>query len=320
MFIIMIAFATCPAWAQELTVLGGSMQDVKTHDHSYSWQLEFLEGLADHFAFSISYLNEGHVTDHHRDGFTVQAWTRTNVLDRRLSLSAGLGPYYYLDTKAATAGADYTNDHSWGGILSLAATWYHGDRWLFQLRANWVETGRNIDTLSTLLGIGYRLDSPPSPGQHQNTPHHEETARRNEITVFLGRTIVNSFGSEPSVAASIEYRRGLLPYMDWTVSWLHEGENSLIRREGLITQLWAVNEFFDGRLNLGLGGGAYLAVDRYRDPEKYGASDDLVAGIVTLTAGYRFVPQWGIRVSWQRIVTDYNRDTDVILAGIGYMF
>jgi len=108
--------------------------------------------------------------------------------------------------------------------------------------------------------------------------------------------------------------------MDWTVSWLHEGENSMIRRDGLITQLWAVKEFFLGRLNLGIGGGAYLALDRYRDPEKNGASDEFVAGIVTLTAGYRFDPQWGIRVSWQRIVTDYSRDTDVILAGIGYMF
>jgi len=127
-FLVIIAFAICPAWSQELTVLGGAMQDTETHDHSYSWQLEYREGLVDPFAFSISYLNEGHVTDHHRDGYAVQAWTRTSMLDRRLSLSAGLGPFFYFDTKAAAAGASYTNDHGWGGVLSLAATWYRRDR------------------------------------------------------------------------------------------------------------------------------------------------------------------------------------------------
>ena len=43
-------------------------------------------------------------------------------------------------------------------------------------------------------------------------------------------------------------------------------------------------------------------------------------GIVTLTTSYRFHPHWGVRASWNRIVTNYNRDTDVILGGIGYRF
>ena len=64
-------------------------------------------------------------------------------------------------------------------------------------------------------------------------------------------------------------------HLDWTVSWLEEGDNSMILRNGLTTQLWLM--------------GAFLAY-------------------------------WSFRAAWSRIITDYSRDTDVILGGIGYRF
>jgi hypothetical protein len=48
--------------------------------------------------------------------------------------------------------------------------------------------------------------------------------------------------------------------------------------------------------------------------------DERLSGIVTLTASYRFDPHWFARLSWNRIVTGYDRDTDVILLGGGYRF
>jgi len=47
---------------------------------------------------------------------------------------------------------------------------------------------------------------------------------------------------------------------------------------------------------------------------------DNLAGIVTLTGSYRIHRHWDVRTSWNRIVTDYNRDTDIILGGVGYRF
>jgi len=38
---------------------------------------------------------------------------------------------------------------------------------------------------------------------------------------------------------------------------------------------------------------------------------DFVSGIVAMTTGYRFLPHWGVRISWNRIVTSYSADTDV---------
>jgi len=39
-----------------------------------------------------------------------------------------------------------------------------------------------------------------------------------------------------------------------------------------------------------------------------------------MSVAYRFHPRWGTRASWNRIITDYNRDADVWLAGISYRF
>lgn len=319
--IIVLAVAPCPAWGQEFYVLGGVMHDTDTHDHSYSWQLEYMEGLSEHFAFSFLYMNEGHVPSHHRDGNAIQLWARTNVFDPRFSLAAGAGPYYYFDTTNASTGDSYSNNHGWGTIASLAATWYTPSGWLFRLRTNWVWTDRSIDSLSAVIGIGYQLDAPTLPGPRpEAVPQREKTAQ-NELTMFAGRTIVNSFDSEASIATSIEYRRGLWRYMDWTVSWLYEGDNGTIRRNGLITQLWVVRPFFEDRLVLGLGGGAYFAVDERRNaPQNNSGGDDFASGIVTMTGSYRFHPHWDIRAVWHRIITNSNRDSDVILGGIGYRF
>lgn len=316
--IAVLAASVFPAGAQEFYVLGGGLAHTETHDHSYSWQLEYLEGLGEHFAASISYLNEGHLPQHHRDGDSLQIWGRSNLFDRRLSLAVGAGPYYYFDTAKALGGS-FTNDHGLGGVFSLAATWYADSRWLFQLRTNWVNVGGHFDTLSAVAGIGYQLESPPLPGPLPTTPPQQENTTNNEITLLLGRTIANSFDSEHATAMSIEYRRGIRRYLDWTAAYLFEGDNRLSRRHGLTTQLWAVREFLDDRLALGVGGGAYLAVNHYTESQNIG-SDEFLSAILTLTASYRFHPRWHMRTSWNRVITNYDRDTDVILAGIGYRF
>lgn len=308
------------AEAQEFHGFGGMMQHADDGERSYSWQLEYQEGLGEHFAYSISYLNEGHVPEHHRDGQMAQLWTRTNLLGRQLSLAAGIGPFRYFDTKAAKAGASYRNDHGWGVTTSLAATWYTESRWLFQLRSNLVQTTSSIDTVSALIGIGYQLEAPPSPGPLRTVTPQRGKTTENELTLFLGRTIVNSFSSEHSVAAAVEYRRGLWRYVDWTVGWLYEGDNRLTRRNGITTQLWATRAMLDDRVSLAIGAGPYINIDHYRYQPPAGERNRAVSGIVTLTASYRLSPDWAVRTSWNRIVTSYNRDTDVILGGVGYRF
>jgi hypothetical protein len=59
-----------------------------------------------------------------------------------------------------------------------------------------------------MIGLGYQLDySSEQRPSGEAAPHGEKTTN-NEITAFVGQTIVNSFNSRSSTAESIEYRRG----------------------------------------------------------------------------------------------------------------
>jgi len=306
--------------AQEIHLLGGVVQERDSGDHSYAWAVQYLHGLNEHWAVSFSWLNEGHFEHHHRDGHTLRLWARTKPLAGKIVLAAGIGPYRYYDTQLAREGASYEDSHGWGGIGSLSATWQMDDRWLFSVQSNFIETSRSIDTFSVLAGIGYQLEASRSPDQPPPSTSKIEDTTPNEITLFGGQTIVNSPDSENATAWMVEYRRNLGRHFDWTIGWLYEGDPGPVKRQGLLTQFWLVHPFFADRLTLGVGAGPYLSVDKRRKPEAPEYKDRTVAGMITMSAAYEFRPPWSIRVSWSRIVTDYDRDTDVLLAGIGFCF
>jgi len=290
------AFVTS-APAQELSLLAGTTAALGSDDESYSWTLEYLQGLREHAAVSLSWLNEGHLPGHHRDGHSVQVWARTAALDPRLWFSAGIGPYRYFDTVLAEHGAGYDDAHGWGTVISVGTSWYSDNRWLFHLRGNRILTQSALDTSTIQVGIGYKLED-----QTEFQPAGE--ARRGainpstrEITVFLGTTIVNSFESEQDQARSIEYRSGLGRHVDWTIAWLDEGDSRLVRRNGVTTQLWLMRSFFLDSFLIGAGAGIYYGVDKYRENQPNEEGDEAVSLIVTATASYRVSKQWLTRVS-----------------------
>ena len=307
-------------FAQELHLLGGVVQERDSRDRSYSWAVRYLHGLNEHWAVSFSWLNEGHFEHHHRDGHTLQLWARTKPLGERIVLAAGIGPYRYYDTQLAREGASYVDSHGWGAVASLSATWQMDNRWLFSIQSNLIETSRSLDTFSVLAGIGYQLEPPHSAGQPTPAPSKSEETALNEITLFAGQTIVNSRDSENSTALMVEYRRSLGRHFDWTVGYLNEGNPGPLKRKGMLTQLWLVRPFFDDRLTLGVGAGPYIPIDKRRKPESGKDDDPTVAGMITMSAAYQIRPPWLIRISWNRIVTNYDRDTDVLLGGIGFHF
>ena len=68
------------------------------------------------------------------------------------------------------------------------------------------------------------------------------------------------------------------------------------------------------------GAGACFAVNERNREGQPGPGDGRVSGIVSISAGYRRSDCWLTRITWNRVVTRYNRDTDVIQAGLGYRF
>src|ERR1700682_3243697 len=202
-----LSISATQSTAQELSLFGGAMEAGGLGDHSYAWALDYRHGLGEHAAVTFSWLNEGHVTNHHRDGQTVQLWARTSVLGRRLTLAAGVGAYLYYDT-TPPVGTQFADDHGWGGVFSLSATYYTNSRVFYELRVNRVVAKDSIDTTSALFGVGYQLDPPRSPGPLTEAAPQANKTTENELAIFVGQTIVNSFNSERSLATDIEYRHG----------------------------------------------------------------------------------------------------------------
>ncbi|MDD5286550.1 MAG: hypothetical protein PHD54_11890 [Desulfuromonadaceae bacterium] len=315
LFAVLFSLLASPAFAGEISLLGGYGVTDKPLERTFAWQVQYMEGLGDHFAYSLSYINQGHFIAHHRDGNAANLWVRTNLLDRQLSLGAGIGTLFYYDTKQPVAGGPARDLHGWGTMANVAATWYTKSRWFYQMQGYWVRGGNSFDSLSALAGIGYQLDAPPSKGPDVKGTRLSERATENELTLFGGETVVNIPGDGHSRAAALEYRRGIWRYLEWTLGALYEGRSALIDRYGLTTQLWLAKPFLDDRIALGIGAGPYFAQDKRLDTKQ-----DRTHVIFSTTGSYRISKDWLMRVTWDRIITRYDRDTDIFLGGIGYRF
>ena len=302
----------CPAAAQELSLLAGRMHAEEAGTGSFAWLLAYSHDLGEHWAASFAWQNEGHVPDHHRDGASAQLWAKASPFDPRLVFAAGAGPYHYFDTTGGTDTGGYRNDHGWGVLYSASVTWRASGRLFYEARLGHVETRHSIDTTDVLLGVGWKLTEDASP----EAPARDPAPARDEVTVFAGRTIVNSLESEGALAKALEYRHAFGPWLRGTLAWMDEGDARLVRRDGAVAQAWLEPGFSGDRFTLGVGFGAYFAEDRRAD----GDDRTAVSPIVTLTASARLGGRWTGRVSWNRVVSDDDRDSDVIVLGLGYRF
>lgn len=153
-FIACAAFSTASqhAQAQEFSFLAEPLKSAS--QNTYSWEANYREGIGRYAAWSFSWLNEGHIPDHHRDDQSVQLWARWPLMNDRLELSAGAGPYRYFDTSQAESGGDYSNTHGWGGMFTLRAAYYFDNRWIAEMKLNRVQAFGGPDTTALLFGIG----------------------------------------------------------------------------------------------------------------------------------------------------------------------
>lgn len=312
------AVASGSVAAQEFGLYTGPLKSGP--DHTYSWSMDYTEGFGQYFAGSVAWLNEGHVPGHHRDGQLVQLWARLPLARRRLVFALGVGPYRYFDTEVAKEGLDYSNTHGWGVVYSARATWYSAHRWTANLQLNRVRVTNGPPTTALMFGVGYQLDAPDTPGPRDFALPRTHNVTNNEITLMAGETILNSLDSQTSVAEAIEYRRGITHFLDATIGYLHEGNGLTARRDGGTAQLWLTRAFFNDRLTLGAGAGLYAAIHHGSDGDARTTGDGILSALVSVSASYRFTPHWAARVTWNRVMTRYSRDTDVILGGIGYRF
>jgi hypothetical protein len=305
--------------AQELTFLGGLLPKSNFERSSFTWQVDYRQDLYRNFAASIAYINEGHVPGHHRDGTAWETWGGLPFFQDRFSLSLGLGAYYFYDTQPLPGG-DTANIHGVAPIYSLSATGYLSDRWFYRLMLNRINPAHQIQVNTMTMGAGFWFgqDKKPTPSKLGDAPNEQAYVTENELTVFSGQSVVNTFLSQKARAYAGEYRRGVIPHLDWTASAIYEGDPVIIRRSGVATQLWFVNTFFNDRITVGAGLGPYIYLDHKHPANAGNKNPAAIAPLASLTASVRLSEDWIVRMVFDRVTSNYNRDADIFVLGFGY--
>jgi hypothetical protein len=306
--------------ADELGVLVGSAHSIENGQHTGAYQLDYQRNLGAHLAVAGSHVNEGHATNDHRDGAALQLRAHTSVLDPRLTLTAGVGPFYYFNTTRRDRGSSDAVDHGWGVIFSLSATWNLGRSWYLQARVQHIDAYKAFDTTSVLVGGGYRFGGSPTESQSDFRPGPGPAGAGHEVSAYAGRVVANTFESQHAPAQAVEYRGRLAAPLEWTVTALNEGDTGPVRRYGIAAQLWGVTTIGGDRFSIGAGVGPYLLVGLHRNEPEQDHDRDRLAGIATLAMAYAVAPAWRIRLIFNRVFAEHSRDTDVLLVGIGYRY
>lgn len=312
--------------AQELYGLVGGQYTPSLREKTYSYSIEYVQNINDYAYGTFTWLNEGHVTNHHRDGYSPQFWLRWPGSSRRFNLSVGVGPYRYYDT-TDLASMGVTDAHGWGVLGSVAAHWYFRNPWVMEVRYNYAHTNNSITTHTALIGFGYQFEHSSHAGPVWGTPLYgfSPPGQRLELAVMAGTTVVNNFNSPHGVASGGELRYRLTPYIDAIATYLDEGNARVVRRKGGAGQLGIKREFLEHHADVGVAGGFYFA----RDRDYAGPPTDLlgivttrteVLGLLTMTATYRFDIGLRVRAYWYRTLTTNGRDTDVAMLGLGWAF
>lgn len=310
--------AALPGQAQELRLHGGAAHATPQSETTYSWAVEYRQALSQRFSASFSWLNEGHLRRHHRDGQAVQAWWHA-PLAGRWRFDAGLGPYHYYDTVKRANAAGYANDHGWGLLASIGLTAFHANGWTSSLRLNRVQVPSGHHSTGLVAGLGTRFGPAPDDARVKVAASDLwAKAGEMEVALMLGRSVVNSFSSPRAVAKGIGLRWRAGNTLTFGLGYIDEGRLDggawRGRRTGLAPQLWLEKDLTQS-LVVGVGLGPYIALEK---PDGAGASRR--STISSVTAGYRFAPDWIGRLTWNRIATDYSGDTDVVLFGLGRRF
>ncbi len=330
LLLTVLATATRPALADteptgtgdtapdEISYFGERVYSLKEWPPSSGYGISYRRIFTPYFAASLGYLNDAHFPGHHRDGITAEAWLPIVPLTDRFTLSVGAGPFYYYDTVVAQNYGGYADAHGWAWLASLDATfqpWKSG-RWshlFFEGRIDYTAPSKSIETSSFGIGIGYRGLS----DIHRSDSEVADGFAANEIVASYGKTVTNSFDSSAHTARAeaIDYRRQIWHELRVSVGFLNEADTQLIRRNGITTEGWVEPSFNSGLWSMGAGFGFYTAVDKYRPAPGRHVSD-----VVSVTLSLRPIDNFDVRFLWHRIVTDYDRDADVLLWGVGYRF
>lgn len=254
--------------------------------------------LSENTRIDFVHINEGHLPHDHRDGVAIQA-TSIMPIDENLKLEVGAGPYFSMNT---TKIKHKEVDSKELGVLGTVVLLYSLDKLYpgLDLRAeyNHVFMPQGIDTDSFLIGFGKSFDS-----------KSELSSNKNEL-VLIGDHFKTNHGSTSSAEGyQIELKRKVTEDTDLSASYLHEGKDILVDRQGVAVQYW-YSQKLPNNWTMGAGAGPYLATNKLED------SSNHLNTIISFEFKKEIKNDLGFFVRFNRI-SDFSGSNDRDMLGLG---
>lgn len=330
-WLILVTGAVCPMGAQEVAAAVGRLHSVDQGSITYSWQAQYIQHFTPEWGGSFTWLNEGHLLDHHRDGAVIQAWRFHRMENNDLRLGLGYGPYRYFDTTTVPSNVSgqlpgYRNRHGIKSLLSLRAQYPIGSgAW-----DTFVQLNRTLgpdQTQAFMVGFSTRFGTGATRSDRSSSAWGREgepiTETNNELSLLFGSTILNSFESEQSGlfdAFALQYRRRLTRNLDASIEYSDEGSIDHAKRDGAAIQAWISARSPEHGWLLSFGAGPYF---NRVFPDQDSLASSSTVNIRTslrysMVVGRHLWGHWSGRLQWNRTLTRYDRDTDMLLAGLAY--
>ena len=283
---------------------GGSMQ-------WRAFEVRIGSSIAPNKRLDFVHYNEGHPDNNHRDGFALQPMYDISI-DKNVKLEVGVGPYLSFNT--TTQNQIQYNDKRIGILASAVALYYLNT---MKNRDLHVRVDYNHVTMpgapysdAILVGMGVNF------GEHEPSEIFQESlGKTTQITVMGINFKTNRNSTDAALGGQIEIKQYEGEHLALSLSWIQEGEDTLVERSGADAQVWCIWPITES-LALSAGVGPYLAQNRLShniDMEGL-ISIDAEQEIGDLSNGL------GLLFRFSRIVTDDDIDRDMFAIGVAKRF
>jgi hypothetical protein len=192
-----------------------------------------------------------------------------------------------------------------------------GGNWLNSLRVNRVQVHGSISSTAIVASLGYRFGSTGDAVVKTPAFIPGKNSRRSELDAMIGGSIVNGLDADANLAMAIAWRVRTTDHLTGSLTYLNEGNVGSGRRTGIAPQIWLEDNLTE-RFSVGAGLGPYVAIQKPLSSD--GESSSPVSALVSVTAAFAIAPNWVGRLVWNRVATNYDRDTDVVMFALGYRF
>jgi hypothetical protein len=295
----------------------------KEHTGLEAYGLDFDHTINNNLSADIFYTNQGHFPEHHRDGAGVEFKYNKEILPQ-LTVSVGAGPWTYSDTLIPDNGKPAQDVHGIGAMAGVGAAYHLKNHIVLGVGANYYAGKDSFGSYNVVGSVGYEFGGETdnkfsSFSNGDSDAPSSENAGKNQIALMTGESAVNTPGNVRAVASDLEYRRELGKSIDLTVSGIDEGKNKFTNRAGIAPELWYRQDVLDNRLSFSIGAGVYAGFDGRKENEG-SSSDKFAAGIISTSSDFKITDHLDARLTWHRVLSSYNRDADVVVAGIGYRY